>query len=252
MDEETGADGGESGGGAVVEVSGLVVRFGELEALCGVSLRVERGELFGLLGPNGAGKTTLVRVLTGQLRPTSGRAFTMGVPPDDPIGMRRSAGIVPEAEAPPTFLTVQEFLELVCRIRQVEGVGERVARWLEFFQLEEKKSVLCRDLSKGQRQKVMLAAAFIHEPPLLILDEPLSSLDPVFQRRVTDHLRDFVARGGTVFMCTHILDLAEKLCSRVAVINRGRIVATGAPGELRGASGERLEEVFLRLVEGGG
>ncbi|MGQ9582331.1 MAG: ABC transporter ATP-binding protein [Thermoplasmatota archaeon] len=242
---------GGPGGRAVVEVSDLVVRFGSIEALAGVSIRVDEGEFFGLLGPNGAGKTTLVRVLTGQLSPTSGVARTMGAGPEDPVGMRRGAGIVPEAESPPTFLTAQEFLELVCRIRGVGGLEESVARWLGFFEMEDKRDALCRDLSKGQRQKLMLAAALIHEPALLILDEPFINLDPIFQRRTGDLLRGLTADGTTVLMCTHILDIAERLCSRVAVINRGRIMAVGALEELRERRGERLEDVFLRLVEGG-
>ena len=236
----------------VIEATGLFRKFGDFEALKGVSLSVEKGEFFGLLGPNGAGKTTLVRILTGQLEPSSGKARTMGVGPEDPIGIKRRIGIVPEAESPPTFLTAQEFLELVCRIRAVEDSGARVARWLDFFQIDEKKDVLCRDLSKGQRQKVMLAAAFIHEPELLILDEPFINLDPIFQKRLREYLQGVTAEGRTVFMCSHILEIVEKLCTRVAVINQGRIVASGKFDEIRENEGEGLEEIFMRLVEGNG
>ena len=205
----------------VIETDKLSRKFGDFEALRGVSLAVEQGEFFGLLGPNGAGKTTLVRILTGQLEPTSGKAQTMGSGPDDPIMIKQKIGIVPEAESPPTFLTAQEFLELVCRIRRVEDVGGRVARWLDFFQINEKKDVLCRDLSKGQRQKVMLATAFIHEPKLLILDEPFINLDPIFQKKLREYLQGVIAEGRTVFMCSHILEIVEKLCTRVAVIQWG-------------------------------
>ena len=135
----------------VIETERLSHKFGDFEALREVSLAVEQGEFFGLLGPNGAGKTTLVRILTGQLEPSSGRASTMGVGPEDPIGIKRKIGIVPEAESPPTFLTAQEFLELVCRIRHIDDAGAKVSRWLDFFQINEKKDVLCRDFSKGQR-----------------------------------------------------------------------------------------------------
>jgi ABC-2 type transport system ATP-binding protein len=236
----------------VIETDKLSQKFGDFEALRGVSLAVEQGEFFGLLGPNGAGKTTLVRILTGQLEPTSGKARTMGTGPDDPIGIKQKIGIVPEAESPPTFLTAQEFLELVCRIRQVEDIGDRVAGWLDFFQIREKKDVLCRDLSKGQRQKVMLAAAFIHEPKLLILDEPFINLDPIFQKKLREYLQGVTAEGRTVFMCSHILEIVEKLCTRVAVINQGKIVAQGKFDEIRQNEGEGLEDIFMRLVEGNG
>jgi ABC-2 type transport system ATP-binding protein len=236
----------------VIEVDKLSMRFGDFEALREVCLSVVEGEFFGLLGPNGAGKTTLVRILTGQLAPTSGRARTLGVSPDDPIGIKRNVGIVPEAESPPTFLTAQEFLELVCRIRRLDDIDARVQKWLSFFQIEQKKDVLCRDLSKGQRQKVMLTAAFIHEPRLLILDEPFINLDPIFQRRVREYLQSVTAGGRTVFMCSHLLEIVEKLCTRVAVINQGRISAQGKLDQIRQNEGEGLEDVFMRLVEGNG
>jgi ABC-2 type transport system ATP-binding protein len=236
----------------VIETEKLGRKFGDFEALKAVSLSVDKGEFFGLLGPNGAGKTTLVRILTGQLEPSSGKAETMGVGPENPIGIKRKIGIVPEAESPPTFLTAQEFLELVCRVRNVDEAGKKVARWLDFFQIREKKDVLCRDLSKGQRQKVMLAAAFIHEPELLILDEPFINLDPIFQRKLREYLQGVTAGGRTVFMCSHILEIVEKLCTRVAVINQGRIVAQGKFDEIREKEGEDLEDIFMRLVEGNG
>jgi ABC-2 type transport system ATP-binding protein len=236
----------------VIETEKLNRRFGDFEALKAVSLSVDKGEFFGLLGPNGAGKTTLVRILTGQLEPSGGKASTMGVGPENPIGIKQKIGIVPEAESPPTFLTAQEFLELVCRIRHVDEAGKKVSRWLDFFQIQEKRDVLCRDLSKGQRQKVMLAAAFIHEPELLILDEPFINLDPIFQRKLREYLQGVTAGGRTVFMCSHILEIVEKLCTRVAVINQGRIVAQGKFEEIRENEGEGLEDIFMRLVEGNG
>jgi ABC-2 type transport system ATP-binding protein len=231
-----------------IRVSGIAKAFGEVRAVDGVSFSVGKGEFFGLLGPNGAGKTTLVRILTGQLSPDKGEGETMGVPFSDGIAIKRKVGIVPESETPPTFLTVQEFLELVCRIRDLDKVQERVDKWLDFFDIREKKDVLCRDLSKGQRQKIMLASAFIPEPELLLLDEPLINLDPVFQRKVREYLAEHVRKGKTIFMCTHILEIAEKLCTRLAIINRGGIVAIGALDEIRSKAGERLEDIFMRLV----
>ena len=163
------------------------------------------------------------------------------------MGVKRLVGIVPEAETPPTFLTARETLELTCRIRRVDDLG-RVDEWLRFFDITDKADVLCRDISKGQRQKVMLASAFIHEPEILLVDEPFINLDPIYQRKVREYLRGLVSEGRTVFMCTHILEIAEKLCTQIAVINEGHIVSSGSLDELR-VGDEDLEDIFLRVVE---
>lgn len=231
----------------VIEVKDINKSFGSTQVLRDISFTVEQGDFFGLFGPNGAGKTTLLRVITGQLAPDSGEALIMGVSHSDSMAVKRFVGIVPEAETPPTFLTARETLELTCKIRDVEDLS-RVDHWLDFFDINDKADVLCRDLSKGQRQKVMLAAAFIHEPELLLVDEPFINLDPIYQRKVREYLRSLVAMGRTVFMCTHILEIAEKVCSRIAVINAGRIVSTGSMDELR-VGDENLEDIFLRVVE---
>ena len=231
----------------VIEVTDINKCFGETQVLKDINFTVAKGEFFGLFGPNGAGKTTLLRIITGQLAPDSGEAVTMGVSHSDPMGVKRLVGIVPEAETPPTFLTARETLELTCRIRHVDDLG-RVDEWLSFFDITDKADVLCRDLSKGQRQKVMLASAFIHEPEILLVDEPFINLDPIYQRKVREYLRDLVSEGCTVFMCTHILEIAEKLCTKIAVINEGRIVSSGSMDELR-VGDEDLEDIFLRVVE---
>jgi len=232
----------------VIEASDVSKCFGTTRVLQGVSLNVDEGEFFGLFGPNGAGKTTLLRVLTGQLMQDTGTVVTAGVPNTEPIRLKQRVGIVPEAETPPTFLTAQETLELTCMIRGLDDVQSRIERWIRFFDLKEKRDVLCRDLSKGERQKVMLAAAFIHEPGLLLLDEPFINLDPIYQRRVREYLQGVASEGRTVFMCTHILEIAERLCETVAVIHRGRVVEQGRLAEVSRGGG--LEEVFLRAVEG--
>jgi ABC-2 type transport system ATP-binding protein len=231
----------------VIEVKNINKSFGSTHVLNDINFKVEPGDFFGLFGPNGAGKTTLLRVITGQLAPDSGEAVTLGVSHRDALAVKRMVGIVPEAETPPTFLTARETLELTCKIRGVEDLS-RVDYWLDFFDIKEKADVLCRDLSKGQRQKVMLAAAFIHEPDLLLVDEPFINLDPIYQRKVREYLMSLVAMGRTVFMCTHILEIAEKVCSRIAVINEGEIVSTGSLDELR-VGDEDLEDIFLRVVE---
>ncbi len=231
----------------VIDVTDINKSFGETQVLKDISFIVEKGDFFGLFGPNGAGKTTLLRIITGQLAPDSGEALTMGVSSSDPMGVKRLVGIVPEAETPPTFLTARETLELTCRIRRVDDLG-RVDEWLRFFDITDKADVLCRDISKGQRQKVMLASAFIHEPEILLVDEPFINLDPIYQRKVREYLRGLVSEGRTVFMCTHILEMAEKLCTQIAVINEGRIVSSGSMDDLR-VGDEDLEDIFLRVVE---
>jgi ABC-2 type transport system ATP-binding protein len=232
-----------------IEATHLSKRFGNLTVLNNISLNVSKGEFFGLFGSNGAGKTTLLRILTGQLSADSGEVRTAGYSISDPISIKRSVGIVPEAESPPTFLTAKEAVELSCLLRNLNNVSERVERWLDFFDLQEKSDVLCRDLSKGQKQKLMLISAFIHEPSILFLDEAFINLDPIYQRNLRGYLKSLVEEGRTIFMCTHILEIAEKLCSRVAVIDKGSIVAQGSIDELRSQEGENLEEIFIRAVK---
>lgn len=223
--------------------------FGDYKALDGINLKVKEGEFFGLLGPNGAGKTTLVRILTGQLDQDFGNAEVMNLSTSDSIEIKRISGIVPEAESPPSFLTAEEFLKFVCRLRNLDNIESRVSKWLDFFEIEEKKEILCKDLSKGQRQKLMLSAALIHEPKLLFLDEPFINLDPIFQKKVREYLFNLVKEGCTIFMCTHILDIAEKLCTEVAVINKGKIISQGSLDKIRLKEGEHLEDIFMRLIE---
>src|SRR5213596_194898 len=218
-----------------IHASQLTKRYGTVDALKGVDLAVEPGECFGLVGPNGAGKTTILRMLTCQLRPTSGEAHILNVDVvREPLQVKSLVGIVPEVESPPSYLTAHEYLYFVGRVRKLDGLEERIAHWFEFFDLDEGGTTLCKDLSKGTRQKLMLAAAFIHEPAVVFLDEPFINLDPIYQRKLKDFLLGYVAHGGTVLMASHLLDIAEKLCHRVAVIRNGSIIATGTVNEIRG------------------
>lgn len=234
-----------------IEAAGLTKTYGGTEALRDVRLSVEPGEFFGLFGPNGAGKTTLVKILTGQLRPTAGSARVLGADPaTEPIRVKASIGIVPEVESPPSYLTAGEYLWFVGQVRGVDRLQDRIREEFAFFDLDGLRGTVCKDLSKGTRQKLMLAAAMLHEPKLLFLDEPFINLDPIYQRKLRDRLEEYVAGGGTVFMASHLLDIAEKLCDHVAVIHDGRIVADGAIADVtRGAP--NLEAAFLRLVGDG-
>jgi ABC-2 type transport system ATP-binding protein len=234
---------------AVIEVSRLGKSFGRVRALKDVDLTIRRGEFFGFFGPNGAGKTTLLRILTGQLEPDGGSARVMGIGlPDGAVQVRAAVGVVPEFESPPSFLTGDEYLRFVLRARGIKGDDGRVDRWVDFFELGDHRHTLCKDMSKGMRQKIMLGAAFIHEPELLFLDEPFINLDPLFQKKVQDHLRRYISGGGTVFMCSHLLEIAERLCSRLAIINEGELIGVGTLAELQREGEAGLAEVFYRMV----
>jgi ABC-2 type transport system ATP-binding protein len=231
-----------------IDASGITKRYGTIDALKGIHVAVERGEFFGLFGPNGAGKTTMLRILTGQLRPTSGTARVLDIDVvREPLRAKAVIGIVPEVESPPSYLTAYEYLYFVGEVRKASGLEGRINHWFEFFDLDDARSNLCKDLSKGTRQKLMLAAAFLHEPAVVFLDEPFINLDPIYQRKLRDFLEGYVRDGGTVFMASHLLDIAEKLCDRVAVIQDGAIVATGSVEEIRGLESD-LEAAFLRIV----
>jgi len=234
---------------AAIITKGLTKRYGNLEALNNLDITVEEGESFCLLGPNGSGKTTTIGILTGSLQPTAGTATVMGKDVTaDPIGVKSMIGIVPEMEYPPSFLTVREYLDLVCSLRKVQDPGPKIDRWIKFFGLEQKTDVMCKDLSKGTKKKVMLSAAFVHQPKLLFLDEPFLDLDPIIQRNTREYLKTYVKEGGTIFLSTHILEIAEKLCDRVGILYNGKLIVCGKLSELK-HSQESLEDVFMRLVE---
>jgi ABC-2 type transport system ATP-binding protein len=231
-----------------IEAYSLTKRFGELTAVDDLTFNIKAGELFGFIGPNGAGKTTTLQMLSGQIPPTSGTSTVMGIDTaSDPISVKSVIGIVPELEYPPSFLSVEEYLYFVASVRGLPENGN-VDKWIEFFGMEDKRTTLCMSLSKGQKKKVTLSAALLHEPRMLFMDEPFLDLDPLMQRKLKGWLLDFVKGGGTVFLSTHILELAEKLCTRVGIIDKGKLVAAGSIEELRNSAGENLEEIFVRLV----
>ena len=192
----------------------------------------------------------MLRILTGQIRPTSGQAIVLGLDcATQGIEIKRNVGIVPEVESPPTYLTASEFLWCAGKVRELDNLDKKVERWLDFFELQEARGTLCRDLSKGMRQKVMLASAFIHEPKLLFLDEPFINLDPIYQRKLREYLQGLREEGRTIFLNSHILEIAQRLCQDVIILHRGRLVAKEDMGSMR-ARGEDLEALFMRLVGG--
>ncbi len=235
----------------VLEAKNLTKKYGDVTAVDAVSLSVEKGALFGLLGPNGSGKTTMIKMLTGQTRPTSGSAIVLGMDVEkDPVGVRRQVGIIPEQETPPSFLTAIEYLEFVAAVRNISDIGNKPDWWFDFLDFADKKNVLCKDLSRGTRQKLMFAQAFIHEPALALIDEPLINFDPIMQDVVKDYLAGYVRKGRTIFISTHILEVAEEICSKFAILHKGKLLHTGPVSELT-ARNEHLPAFFLSLVREG-
>ena len=234
---------------SLVIAKDLAKRYGDFIALHPLDVKVSSGEFFGVFGPNGAGKSTFIKLLTGQLRPSFGAVEVLGInAAEDPQKLKANIGIVPESESPPSYLTPSEFLQFVGKLRGLDDLDNKVEYWMNWFGLEEKSDTMCKDLSKGQRQKVMLASAFIHEPRLLFLDEPFANLDPIYQRKCRQWLLDMVANGGTIFLCSHVLEMAERMCNRMAIINNGKVLAAGTVKGLKNSESETLEDVFIRLV----
>ncbi|WP_336327036.1 ABC transporter ATP-binding protein [Halovenus sp. HT40] len=215
---------------AAIEVAGLRKEYGDVVALDGLDLTVESGELYGLLGPNGSGKTTTIEILTGQRTPTEGTVSVLGTDPvADPIDVRRSIGILPEREDPPSFLTPREYLEFVGDVRSLSNVDDRIEMWADTFDFRGILDTLNSDLSEGERQRVMLAQVFIHEPDLAFIDEPLVNLDPLMQAEVKRELRRYCEDGNTLFLSTHFVEVAEQLCTEVGIIADGRLRTQRAP-----------------------
>jgi ABC-2 type transport system ATP-binding protein len=236
---------------AVIDANDIVMDFGGMKALDHVTITVEKGDMYGFFGPNGAGKTTLIRILTGQLEPTSGSVHVLGVDVvKEPLRVKELIGIVPEVESPPTYLTAYEYLYFVGKVRRLDDIEDRIEKWLSVFDLESKKGTICKDMSKGMRQKLMLASAFMHEPSLLFLDEPFINLDPIYQKLLREYLEDYLSKGGTVFLCSHILEIAQRLCNKMAIVNLGKVALQGRKEDIV-QGGEDLEKVFMRAIGGG-
>ena len=230
----------------VIEAKEITKQYDDVTALKNVDLVIHEGEFFGLLGPNGAGKTTLLKILTGQIKMSSGVAKILGKDiEDNVIDVKKKIAIVPEQESPPSFLTPREVLEMVASIRQIESPN--IDFWIEFFELEPMEGRVCRNLSRGQKQKVMLAAAFISETELMFLDEPFINLDPIVQTKVREWLAQYVKEGGTVFLNTHLLENAQRLCNRAAIIHKGKIQSLIKMDELEDQK-MNLEDLFHEIV----
>ncbi len=241
----------------MIEFQALEKHYGTFEAVKPLSLTVRRGEVFGFLGPNGAGKTTTIRMMMGILVPSAGRVLIDGKDCHlDATEVKRRVGYLPDNPVFYDFLRGREILQFVAEMHGYPKAeaARRTERMLAEFALDEAAEEFAVNYSLGMKKKLGLACALIHAPAVLILDEPINGLDPRSSRDVQERLLAEAARGTTIFVSTHLLDMAEKLCDRVGIIHRGALVATGSTDEIRTASAATgsLEEIFLKLTDEAG
>lgn len=239
----------------MIELIGLTKQFGNKKAVDGISLTVRNGTVFGFLGPNGAGKTTTLMMMAGVLKPTAGKILVGGRDlAVEPEAVKRDMAFIPDHPFLYEKLTAIEFLRFIADLYALEkghSLDRDIDRLLSLFDLEEWKNELVEGYSHGMKQRLVLCGALLHRPKVLIVDEPMVGLDPAGSRLVMNIFKDEAARGGTVFMSTHSLAVAEELCDDIAIIQDGKIKAEGSPGNLQSAAGVdgNLESVFMRLTE---
>jgi ABC-2 type transport system ATP-binding protein len=239
----------------LIELRQLTKRYGEKTAVDDVSLDVFGGEIFGFLGPNGAGKTTTIKAVVGLLQPTSGTVRVAGHDiQQDPLQAKAASGYVPDEPNLYPKLTGRELLRFVGDLYGVPAaqVDRRLEELLRLFDLTAVADDTIDSYSHGMRQKTSLAAALVHDPKVLVLDEPTVGLDPKSARLIKDILRQLAERGAAIFLSTHILEIAERMCDRIGIIHQGRLIAAGTMAELRamGKGEGRLEDIFLTLTGG--
>ncbi len=236
----------------MIELRGLRKTYGAAVAVQGLSFRVEAGEVFGFLGPNGAGKTTTIKMLTGLLRPTGGSARLGGFDVTrQPLQAKRIFGYVPDEPALYSKLTPLEFLNFIGDVYRMKADARaaRIRELLALFDLQDDAGSLMGGFSHGMKQKVMLCSALLHQPKIYFLDEPTVGLDPRSAKLLKNILRGIADSGGAILMSTHIMEIAQSLCDRIAIVDKGRIVGLGTVAELRSSGGQgSLEEVFLSLT----
>jgi ABC-2 type transport system ATP-binding protein len=239
-----------------IEIQDVHKIYNGFHAVDGLSVTVPQGCFFGFLGPNGAGKTTTIKMLLGLARPDSGNMQVLGMPmPQQSLDIRRQIGPVPDDSLLFDYLTGAEYLDFVARLYGLARplARERSRELVELLQLDENPRKLIGEYSKGMRKRVAMAAALIHSPRLFLMDEPFEGVDAVGARLMKDILREQVHHGATVFLTSHVLEVVERLCDRIAIISRGKVIAHGTVPELREqvASGATtLEDIFVQLVGG--
>ncbi len=242
---------------SAIALKHVVKTFGTITAVGNVDLEIKPGEIFGLLGPNGSGKSTAMKMLLGLVQPDAGMVEVFGIDVKrDPVAVKRQIGYVPESPRLYEFLTGLEYLDFIGDVfgMTTEEKKERISEYLKALDLEGREGDMISGYSQGMKQKIALVSALLHKPKLLILDEPLNGLDPKSARIVKDLLHELRAQGVTTLMSTHVLEIAEAICDRIAIMYQGRILALGSMDELRQKAslpGSGLEDVFLKLTGAG-
>ncbi|MGD0611926.1 MAG: ABC transporter ATP-binding protein [Anaerolineales bacterium] len=240
----------------LIATTDLIKRYGENIAVNHVSFEVHAGEVFGFLGPNGAGKTTTIKILVGLLQPSSGKVMVAGYDVQtQPLQAKAASGYVPDTPNLYAKLTGRELLRFVGDLYDLkrDQLEHRLDELLRTFDLTVAANDTIDSYSHGMQQKISLAAALVHDPKVLVLDEPTVGLDPKSARLIKDILRQMADRGAAVFLSTHILEIAERMCDRIGIINKGELIAVGTMDELRSlgkTGGASLEDIFLSLTGG--
>jgi ABC-2 type transport system ATP-binding protein len=237
----------------MIEVDGLHKLYGNFPAVQGLSFRVAPGEVLGLVGPNGAGKTTTIRSIAGIIIPTSGRISIVGHDlARDPVAAKTALAFIPDEPHLFEYLTVEEHLRFIARLYQLGDVSDRIPGLLEELELADKRAALPGELSRGMKQKLAIACGLLHQPQALLLDEPLTGLDPVGIRRMKATIMRRAAAGAAVILSSHLLHLVEEICTRVLIMRRGSVVAFGTIAEILDArpdlQSRNLEDVFMALI----
>ena len=239
---------------SAVELKGIVKRYSEIIAVNNIDLTIEKGEIFGLLGPNGSGKSTTLKMLLGLVKPDAGSIIVLGQDVQtDPVAVKQQVGYVPESPRLYEFLTGIEYLDFIGDVynMQAEEKKNRINEYLKALELEGREGDMITGYSDGMKQKIALISAFLHRPKLLILDEPLSALDPRSARIIKDFLNQLKNQGVTTIMSTHVLEIAQAVCDRIGIMYHGKVLALGNMKELREMSklpDSGLEDIFLKLT----
>jgi len=238
----------------MIKLSHLTKIYGKIRAVNSINLEVAPGEVFGFLGPNGAGKTTTIKMMAGLLQPTTGTVSIGGYDVQkEPLQAKKITGFIPDRPYLYEKLTAAEFMLFVSRLYDMTAASDKINELLDLFGLPEWKNELVENFSHGMKQRLVMASALLHDPKVLVVDEPMVGLDPRGARLVKDIFRDLASRGVTVFLSTHTLEIVEQMCTRVAIINKGDIIAEGSVddlGRMARMENSHLEPIFLRLTGG--
>jgi ABC-2 type transport system ATP-binding protein len=236
----------------MIDAENLWRGYGERVALHGLTLHVGPGEILGFLGPNGAGKSTTVKILTGMIKPDRGRAVVAGFDvATDPLEVKKRIGYVPESAALYESLSAREYLDLIASLHHLPAatMAPRIEELLDRFELSQAIDQRLSEFSKGMKQKVLIVSALLHRPDVLFLDEPLTGLDASAALVVKELIRGLAAQGRTIFFCSHVLEVVERICTRIVIINKGQMIADGSAADIAASTGAAtLEEAFVTLT----